>query len=166
MNPYWLILSSAAVAAMVSGLVSLIVSGRNVKLEAITKERAKWRADVRTKSLEVHKAVEARNPAKLWELLLEFRLILNPTDRLDDEILDALHWLRIYAAETRMQEVDREKHSDEARRKFAVCVALLLKFDWERVKRDTKLLPFRGRSAKRLTFDEFMADMLRAGRIY
>jgi hypothetical protein len=61
---------------------------RNIKGENITKDRAKWRDNVRQRSLDVHKAAVSKNAVWLDELHLEFSLILNPTDEKNRAILE------------------------------------------------------------------------------
>jgi hypothetical protein len=100
-------------------------NARNIKIENITKERAKWRDDVRQKSLEVHKAAVSLNVVWLNELHLQFGLILNPEDVNDRAILDTIRCLKISQNEAVLTE-------------FADRVSLLLKHDWERAKWEAK----------------------------
>lgn len=96
-------------------------NSRNVKVENITRERAKWRDKVRDKALDVHKATNTGNEAWLSELHLEFSLILNPLDDEDRTILDLIRQLKNGPDELHLTE-------------FADRVSLLLKHDWDRAK--------------------------------
>lgn len=48
------LIGSAVVAAAISGFVSLRTTARNINVEYVTGERAKWRDKVRKKALLVH----------------------------------------------------------------------------------------------------------------
>jgi hypothetical protein len=100
-------------------------NSRNVKVENITKERAKWRDKVRDRSLNVHKATNTGNEAWLSELHLEFSLILNPLDDEDRTILNLIRQLKGGPDEVHLTE-------------FADRVSLLLKHDWDRAKWEAK----------------------------
>ena len=69
---------SSLLGAAIGAAVSLRTNSRNIKIENITKERAKWRDNVRKKALKVHQAAVEKNATRLQELYLEFTLILNP----------------------------------------------------------------------------------------
>jgi hypothetical protein len=111
----------ALVGAAVGAVVLFWNNTRNVKVENITKERAKWRDNVRQKALNVHKAAIGQNSVWLDELHLEFTLILNPSDPDDRAILNAIRLLKSTADGPPLTE-------------FADRIALLLKHDWERAK--------------------------------
>jgi hypothetical protein len=109
------------VGVVIGAAVSLRTNTRTIKIENITKERAKWRDKVRKKSLAVHQdAVKGDTPA-LEEHHLEFSLILNPLDPLDRAILTLIRLLKTTADESHLTE-------------FADRISLLLKHDWERAK--------------------------------
>jgi hypothetical protein len=125
-------------------------NSRNIKIENITKERAKWRDDVRQKSLDVHKAAVSLNGVWLDELHLQFSLILNPEDANDREILASVRGLKTSQDEGVLTE-------------FADRVSLLLKHDWERAKWEAKggdcdfssdMVPCKPR---RVTYEQFTA---------
>ena len=83
------------VGAMFGAAVSSWNNRTNVKIENITKERAKWRDKVREKALNVHKAAITQNRVWLDELHLEFTLILNPSDVEDRAILNTILLLKV-----------------------------------------------------------------------
>jgi hypothetical protein len=119
------LLTSAVIAAIVSALFSVLTSERRIAAENVIQERKIWRDKIRKLALEVHEAlvhpeVEA---AKLNKLRAKFSLLINPHDSKDEELL------QIIAANIATR-------ADE----FTQRVALLLKHDWERAKRDASLL--------------------------
>ena len=66
-TPVWVAVITpflALAGAAFGSAVLLWNNSRNVKVENITKERAKWRDQVREKSLDVHKATNAGN--EVW----------------------------------------------------------------------------------------------------
>ncbi len=79
--------SSVVLAALLTALAALQTNERRIKIENVTAERARWRAEVRRKALAVHRAAMEGNGERISELLLEFTLILNPFDPKDLEIL-------------------------------------------------------------------------------
>ena len=118
------LIGSAVVAAIISGFVSLRTTARNINVEHVTRERAKWRDKVREKALQVHQAIASDNAGRVAELHLEFALIVNPLDAEDRQILALI---RCVSDETAMPRALGE---------FADRIALLLKHDWERAKRE------------------------------
>lgn len=111
----------ALLGAAIGAGVSLRTNARNIKVENITKERAKWRENVREKALAVHRDAVKSDASKLGEHCLEFGLILNPFDGEDRAILDLIQQLKSTADAAHLTE-------------FADRIALLLKHDWERAK--------------------------------
>jgi hypothetical protein len=122
MNILLTLASSAVVAAVIAGIVTLRTTARNIKVEHVTKERAKWREKVRAKAIQVHRAAVNNEWGRVAELRLVFTLILNPFDQEDQAILNLIGTLET----TELKEA--------ALREFGDRVALLLKHDWERAK--------------------------------
>ncbi len=140
----------ALFGATFGSAVLLWNNARNIKIDNITKERAKWRENVRQKSLDVHKAAVRLNGVWLDELHLQFSLILNPEDANDRAILAIIRRLKI-------------SHDEALLTEFADRVSLLLKHDWERAKWEAKggdcnfssdIVPCKPR---RVTYEEFTA---------
>lgn len=127
-TPIWVVVLTPILAWMGAaiGAGALVWNNtRNVKVENVTKERAKWRDNVRLKSLEVHKAAVIQDAVRLDELHLEFSLILNPTDEMDRAILSTIRQLKSTPDEPHLTE-------------FADRISLLLKHDWERAKSEAQ----------------------------
>jgi hypothetical protein len=114
---------AAIVGVVIGAAVSLRTNARNIKIENITKERAKWRDNVRKKALKVHQAAVEKNVTRLQELHLEFTLILNPRDPEDRSILVLIQQLWSNSSESKLTELGER-------------IALLLKHDWQRAKRE------------------------------
>jgi len=137
-------LVSTVTATTVSGWVSLRNSARMVQAQYITGERAKWRDRVRSAALEVHKAVSARDFNRVAELTLELRLLLNPKDPMDAEILDVVGNLQNCQT---AQSLPSE---------FGERIALLLKHDWDRAKREAQPFFRRfSRASERISYEDF-----------
>ncbi len=117
--------AAALVGAIIGAAASLRNNTRNIRIDNITKERAKWRDRVREIALAVHKDAVKLDPVALEEHHLEFSLILNPTDSEDYAILRLIRHLKSEANEGRLTEL-------------ADRIALLLKHDWERAKWEAK----------------------------
>jgi hypothetical protein len=137
------LLTSVVIAAIVSGLVSLLVAERRIAAENVLQERTKWREKIRDLALEVHKAlvfVEV-DAAQLRELRATLTLRLNPHDEKDQEILELIA-------------PENASHAEE----FAQRVALLLKHDWERAKYEASLWRWLyEKSPTRLGFNDYTA---------
>jgi hypothetical protein len=136
------VLSSSVLAGLIAALVSLRTTERGIKIENVTKERAKWREKVRDRALELHRAATAGNKVRIAELHLEFSLILNPNDCEDRKILSAIARVAVQA-------------NDETLKEIAVRLGLLLKHDWERAKREAEPAWWRGREPERTSYEEW-----------
>lgn len=126
--PIWVTVLTPILALLGAAYGSAVLlwnNSKNVKIENITKERAKWRDNVRQKALNVHKAAGSQNAVWLQELYLEFSLILNPTDVEDRAILTTIRQLESNPSESILTE-------------FAERISLLLKHDWDRAKWEAK----------------------------
>ena len=148
-NLVWIetILTSAVIAAGVSGFISVLMSERRIEIENITQERTKWRSEVRKVSKSIHDAIISQNATPLKGLISEFRLLVDPTDPDDRAILEFL--------------ADEGQENEEQRAtEFAKRVSLMLKYDWERTKFEAQ--PFWRKWCKnhprRITFQEYRRD--------
>jgi hypothetical protein len=113
----------ALVGAAIGAAVISWNNSTNVKIENITKERAKWRDSIRQKALNVQKAAASRNNVWLEELHLELTLLLNPFDADDRAILEVIRLLKSSPDDAHITE-------------FGDRISLLLKHDWDRAKRE------------------------------
>ncbi|MDP2829541.1 MAG: hypothetical protein Q8O37_13145 [Sulfuricellaceae bacterium] len=146
---FTIFLTSSVVGGLVAGFVALRNSERKIQIENVTQERAKWREKIRAKSNEVHRSAVVSDAPKLFELLLEFSLNLNPFDPEDGAILTVIKELNVSDG--------REAKLAE----FAERIALLLKHDWERAKHEAKPWFFRCCKPERTTYGEFKSRCTR-----
>ncbi|WP_298281624.1 hypothetical protein [Acidocella sp.] len=113
------------IVALITSFVTIRINDRQIQIDNITKERAKWRDKIRAMLVETHKAWETADIQKIKELKSTFAVYLNPFDTEDEGILTALEKLIN----------DRE---DPAILEFYIRISLLLKHDWERAKFESK----------------------------
>ena len=130
------ILGSAVIAAIISAWVSRINSERNIYIDNITKERAKWRESIRS--------IASKYPGSDEKLKLQLKIELasrlNPYDPEDIQLLESL----------------RSVTTDNAQ-ELMIRTSLLLKHDWERAKNEAKpIMRRRINPVKRLSFKDYM----------
>jgi hypothetical protein len=141
------VLTSGVVAALVSGLVSLRNSERKLVIENITQERTKWREKIREKNLQIHEAHQSKESGKVEAAGAELRLLLNPMDPIDRDILSEIAILK--NSESTQKDMER----------FSIKLSLLLKHDWERAKQETKDAFYKKHEAvKRVTYEEYQNE--------
>lgn len=116
------LITSGLISAFVAALVAVLTTERNIQMKNVTQERAKWRAKMKAKAVEVHQSALTNNVEKLDELRLEFSLNLNPLDKEDNAILKVIDKLK--------ESANTEQNLWE----FSERLSLLLKHDWERAK--------------------------------
>ena len=133
------ILGSGITAGIISAWVSKAIAERNIYVENITKERAKWRERIRIIAQEYPIASEDHK----IKLEIEIASRLNPYDPED---------LKLFEALTNASKNNREE--------LSVRVALLLKHDWERAKNEAKsFIARRINPVRRLSFEQYMASL-------
>lgn len=120
-------ISLAAVTGWIASLFALRKDERAVYVDQVTKERAKWRDNMRKVTEEISQAFHDNKatavPGKVAALRGRLVTSINPKDdKHDDQIL--AHFDELFAG--------RESDLDV----FTKRIALLLKHDWERVKWD------------------------------
>jgi hypothetical protein len=119
-------LASGITAAIVSALFTKAINDKNQKLKYVTRERQNWRKEIREKTVKLVKLVYS-SPINIEEIKLIkafFLTRLNPTDEFDLSIIRSV------------QEISKANIDD-----FVLKVACLLKYDWERVKMETRRTP-------------------------
>lgn len=138
------VLISGVVAALVSGLVALRNNERKIVIENITHERTKWRDKIREKNIQINEAHQNKEVTKIEIVGAELRLLLNPVDPLDRDILSEIPILK--NSESTPQDMER----------FSIKLSLLLKHDWQRAKQETKDAFYKKhKSVKRVTYEEY-----------
>jgi hypothetical protein len=115
------LLTSAVIAALVSALFSVLTSERRIAAENVIQERKNWRDKIRELASKVHAALvlPETESVQLNDLQAKFSLLINPHDNTDQEILQLI-----------------AKSGADRADEFTQRVALLLKHDWERAKRE------------------------------
>ena len=108
------------IGAAIIALVAWFVAQAQIKARHVTEERARWRRQIRETASKTHGAFLAGNVRETIRLQKDFRALLNPFDREDQEILDCLE----------------NNRSDE----FDTRISLLLKHDWERGKLEASFI--------------------------
>lgn len=125
----WAVVSTLLIA-IVTAIISFIKFNRDVKIEQITKERTKWREEIRRISKELvsldYSIKSANDILRVTQmkssLLAELEMRLNPYDDFDVDILS-------YA--------QKDLSIRENRDIFILSISFLLKQDWEIVKNES-----------------------------
>ena len=142
---------AAFVGACIGAAALLRTNTRNIKVENVTKERAKWRDKVRKQSLAIRQAAILGDAGALADHQLIFKLILNPLDKEDRAILSLIQELGLKADERKLTE-------------FGDRIALLLKHDWQRAKWEAEDKGFFASEMdgepepRRVTYEQFKRD--------
>jgi hypothetical protein len=137
-------LTSTVVAALVAGLVSLRVGDRRIAIENVTQERAKWRDKIRANASEACVAILTSDSGAIARLQSSFALLLNPHDAEDRAIVCSIAC---------------SNDASEQAEQFTQRVALLLKHDWERAKREARPWLFRGKVPTRTSYASYVAAL-------
>lgn len=137
------VLSSTLLAALVAALVSHHSSERKIHAENVTQERAKWRNAMRELADEINKAARAGDSKEIGLRCAQLALNVNPFDLEDKGLVQAAESL---AAPSDLNASVRE---------FTDRIALLLKHDWERAKREAQPWFYRGREPRRVPYCKF-----------
>jgi hypothetical protein len=126
------LLTSSVVAAIVGGFVAMRTSERQIEIQNVTQERAKWRDKIRANTRGICQAIELNDHAKIKEFRLIFAVNLNPIDYEDNEIIAIIDRLE------KIEELKAGEESSVIMQELSVRIALLLKHDWERAKFEAK----------------------------
>lgn len=116
------LLGSGIGAALVTGWFSVRNSDKAVRVENITKERMKWRDEIRRIAEEIAEVKSSPDAAMYSKLRIELVTRLNPTDKYDKEILECF------------DSYCNDAENSENLIALGNRIALLLKHDWERAK--------------------------------
>ncbi|MHA4868178.1 hypothetical protein ACXZ1M_10770 [Duganella sp. PWIR1] len=137
------VLSSTVMAGLVAAAVSLHSSERKIHMENITHERAIWRGEMRKLADALTKAARDANANEVELHCIQLMLNLNPFDTEDMSIVAVAKGL-----------VD-STDLDAALNELTERMALLLKHDWERAKREARPWFFRRSEPKRTLYAEY-----------
>ena len=116
------IFTASVVAALVSAVVTIWQTQKRISIENITQDRREWRQNIRKITPPIYDALIQQKEELIDKLRTELRVMLNPDDELDNDIIDCVEY--------RPEENEPQDRAEE----FAERMALLLKHDWERAK--------------------------------
>lgn len=131
---YWeFILGSAVISAIISGVIGIYISSRNNKLEYITKERSEWREEIRICAEEIWD-VSYQKTRKICDRL---KVRINAFGkRVSNRYSDDSHiWEVIGEIEKGKCDKQRLHQLQSVLQEY---LSLLLKWDWERSKREVQ----------------------------
>ncbi len=127
------LLGSSVIATLISSFVSKLNQDKSNKLKYITKERQKWREEIRVAAVELRRIGKNDN----WdgfktvaEAKTFFQVRLNPYDIEDIELLRLI------------KEENDGSISTVNLNRLSKAISYLLKHDWERVKHETSRTGF------------------------
>ena len=139
------VIGSSVIAAIISSLFTLLVSSKQAKLEYITKERARWREEIRTIAVEVeeckikHRDNVGNVMAKLKVRINAYGMNENSTDENDRYLWKRIEIIEgLYGRVGEKNFIDWEKLEEELDG-LIDDLSMLLKDDWERSKREVSL---------------------------
>lgn len=135
--------SSSLLAALVAALVSVRTNERNINIENVTQERAKWRDVMRALSDSLTKAARSEDLETVELYCAQLSLNVNPFDGEDKALVKAAQLLATADGK------------DAQIKDFTERMALLLKHDWERAKHEARPWLFRGQEPRRIPYCEF-----------
>jgi len=136
------IISSTALTSTISSLFLVFSNRRKDCIENITKERKTWRDELRVIGSEISKC---QNETALQRAINKLKVRINPRGIVSNSESDDCHiWKQIHAFEEYISEIyktetDRTKIDTEVERYkniFIGLISCLLKYDWERSKRE------------------------------
>lgn len=146
-NAFEIILSSAVIVAIINNIVIIINHNKDSRLAYITAERGKWRKDIR----DIADQLLSDKTCDILAATTKLKMRINSysqksennyPDEKDLDILEDQHiWKLIDCIESTIS-VKKEEHvgTDTDLKKIILslidCLSLLLKFDWERSKRE------------------------------
>lgn len=128
---YWqFILGSTVISAVISGIIGVYTSRRNNKLEYITKERSEWRKEIRECAEELQE-ISYQQTRKICDRL---KLRINAFGkRVSNRYSEDSH---IWEVIVEIEGGCKKKRLRQLQLVLQEYLSLLLKWDWERYKRE------------------------------
>lgn len=148
---YSVVLEASAVATICSAILTFIFNRKGYDLQYITSERKEWREKIR----EIADGLNGATYNKTCKLLGQLKGRINAfgiNESEDDYLSDSHIWKVIHEIED--SEIDRETLAKK-QRLLMEYLSLLLKYDWERSKKEIKF-----DSYKVLSFVMFIATFI------
>lgn len=123
------ILLSAFLASLVTAIVTWANKEKENNLRYITEDRRRWREEIRA----IVDELESIKISNKQKLLSKLKVRINPYGMIEDDVLKDSHiWNLICEMEKTSKYSELMKEKDE----LIFCLSLLLKYDWERAKRE------------------------------
>lgn len=138
------ILASSVVAALVAGLFAYRLGATRIQIENVTKERAKWRSELKVLVIELIDTVRNEESEKAEKLISQIQLNLNPFDRDDKLLLEA------------GRKMVGSEDVGAAIKTFTEHVSLLLKHDWQRAKSESRVGGVLTKNPERVSHDNYL----------
>lgn len=146
MEPLSIFLSSSVIAALVAALVSLRTNERNIHIENVTQERAKWRNSMRSLADSIIQSAQEDNSTRIGVHCSQLALNVNPFDKEDISLIRAAE--KLATSDDKAAQI----------REFTERMSLLLKHDWERAKREARPWLLKGNEIRRVPYKEFTGE--------
>lgn len=133
------------IVALITGIISIFTlflkTNRESKLSRITDERTKWREGIRTIAEKISVGENSHKQEETLSILLtELKVRINPYGRYKNSYLKDSHiWNCISNIENC---IEKDKDADKVnveKKKLINYLSLLLKYDWERSKKESSL---------------------------
>lgn len=130
-----LVLEISAIATIISAGISYITFRKSSSLTYVTQERKEWREAIRRITEELEHCPYKKRKKVLVQLKTRINAYgLNSTEVLEDEHI----WRQI-----RKLEACKEKEYDDLKNQLILYLSLLLKYDWERSKKEVHGEPWK-----------------------
>ncbi len=131
-NIFTIIIASGIISTIISTAFSFLVNKNNNNLQYIVNERKAWRSEIRLISEELYSASQFN----IGGILVRLKVRINAFGKLDvyDCERDSHIWLVIRVLET----TKSHDEFDVYKGKLIELLSLLLKYDWERAKREVR----------------------------
>ena len=124
-----ILLSSTLIAGFISALVTLINNKKNNNLKYITEERKAWRVEIRN----IVDELENTNYYNRNKILQRLKVRINPYGKIDDM---KSHDSHIWDVIGEIENASSDKEYKAKKEKLVIYLSFLLKYDWERAKKE------------------------------
>ena len=139
------VIGSSVIAALISSIVSLHTSAKQASLEYITKERSRWREEIRNIAVEIEECKTSRR-GDVGKVMTKLKVRINArglepgaTDKSDKYLWTRIETIEgIYGRKGEQHLIDWDKLEEELDG-LIDDLSRLLKDDWERSKKEVSL---------------------------
>ena len=126
-----IVLSSSVLVGIITSIVTFVNNRKNNNLKYITEDRREWRKEIK-------KIVDDLSVFKFREkeaVLARVKVRINPYGKDAEDILNDGH---IWCIIRKIENATTKKECKEDVEKLIFCLSLLLKYDWERTKKEVQ----------------------------